>query len=92
METAGSVGLWAGFAAIVLVMLAIDLFVVGGGKELRVSFREAATWSVVSIAVTLAFAGGQWWHLDGAMGREVTNTRALEFVTGHLIEKALGGR
>ena len=60
METVGSLGLWAGFAAIVLVMLAIDLFVVGGGKEHRVTFREAAVWSVVWIAVTLAFAGGLW--------------------------------
>ncbi len=89
METVGSLGLWAGFAVIVVVMLAIDLFVVGGGKERRVSFREAATWSVIWISLSLAFAGGLWWHLDGAMGREVANTKALEFVTGYLIEKAL---
>ena len=86
METVGSLGLWAGFAAIVLVMLAIDLFVVGGGKEHRVSFREAATWSVVWITITLAFAGGLWWYLDGAMGREIANTKALEFITGYLID------
>ena len=89
METVGSLGLWAGFAVIVVVMLAIDLFVVGGGKERRVSFREAATWSMIWISLSLAFAGGLWWHLDGAMGREVANTKALEFVTGYLIEKAL---
>jgi len=89
METIGSPGLWAGFASIVIVMLAIDLFVVGGGKAHRVSFREAATWSVIWIAVTLAFAGGLWWHLDGSTGREIANTRALEFITGYLIEKAL---
>ena len=89
METVGSLGLWAGFAAIVVVMLAIDLFLVGGGKEHRVGFREAATWSVVWVCVTLAFAAGLWWHLDGSMGREVANARALEFITGYLIEKAL---
>jgi tellurite resistance protein TerC len=89
MDTIGSTGLWAGFAAIVLVMLAIDLFVVGGGKQHRVSFREAATWSVIWISLSLAFAGGLWWHLDGAMGREIANTKALEFITGYLIEKAL---
>ena len=89
METVGSMGLWAGFAAIVIVMLAIDLFVVGGGKQHRVSFKEAATWSAIWIALTLAFAGGLWWHLDGSMGREIANTKALEFITGYLIEKAL---
>ena len=89
METVGSPGLWAGFSAIVVTMLAIDLFVVGGGKAHRVSFKEAATWSVVWIAITLAFAGGLWWHLDGTLGREVANAKGLEFITGYLIEKAL---
>ena len=89
METIGNPGLWAGFATIVLVMLAIDLFLVGGGKEHRVGFREAAVWSVIWICVTLAFAGGLWWYLDGSLGREIANTTALEFITGYLIEKAL---
>ena len=89
METIGSWELWAGFSAIVLVMLAIDLFVVGGGKEHRVSFKEAAVWSVIWISLTLAFAGGLWWYLDGSVGREVANSKALEFITGYLIEKAL---
>jgi tellurite resistance protein TerC len=89
METAGGPGLWAGFAAIALVMLAIDLFVVGGGRERRVSFREAATWSVIWIAITLACAGGRRWHLDASLGREIANTKALEFITGHLIAKVL---
>ena len=69
METVGSVGMWAGFAAVVVAMLAIDLFVVGGGKRHRVSMREAATWSVVWVGVALAFAGVLWWHLDGTAGR-----------------------
>jgi tellurite resistance protein TerC len=81
--------MWAGFFAIVLVMLAIDLFVVGGGKEHRVSFREAATWSCIWIGVSLAFAGVLWWYLDGAFGREIANQKALEYVTGYLIEKSL---
>jgi tellurite resistance protein TerC len=89
METVGNLGLWIGFGSIVLIMLAIDLFVVGGGKEHRVSFKEAATWSVIWITITLAFAGGLWWHLDGSLGREIANTKALEFITGYLIEKAL---
>ncbi|RIX44036.1 MAG: TerC family protein [Rhodocyclales bacterium GT-UBC] len=89
METIGSPALWLGFASIVVVMLAIDLFVVGGGKEHRVSFKEAAIWSVIWITLTLAFAGGLWFYLDGTLGREVANTKSLEFITGYLIEKAL---
>jgi tellurite resistance protein TerC len=89
METIGTPGLWLAFAAVVLVMLAIDLFLVGGGKEHRVSFKEAAAWSVIWVTVSAAFAGGLWWYLDGSVGREVANTKALEFVTGYLIEKAL---
>ena len=89
METIGTWWMWAGFFGIVLVMLAVDLFVVGGGKQHRVSIREAATWSVIWIAVSMAFAGGLWWYLDGAAGREVANQKTLEYVTGYLIEKSL---
>jgi tellurite resistance protein TerC len=81
--------MWAAFAAVVLVMLAIDLFVVGGGKQHKVSFKEAATWSLVWVGVSLAFAGALWWYLDGAMGRDLANEKTLEFVTGYLIEKSL---
>ncbi len=89
METIGTGWMWAAFFGVVLVMLAIDLFVVGGGKQHRVSMREAAGWSLVWVAVSLAFAGALWWYLDGTLGRELANQKALEFVTGYLIEKSL---
>ena len=89
METIGTWWMWVGFLAIVLVMLAIDLFVVGGGKQHKVSFKEAATWSVVWVSVSFLFAAALWWHLDGSAGREVANQKSLEFVTGYLIEKSL---
>jgi tellurite resistance protein TerC len=89
METIGTWWMWAGFLAIVLVMLAIDLFLVGGGKQHKVSFREAATWSLIWVSVSFMFAAVLWWHLDGSVGREVANQKSLEFVTGYLIEKSL---
>ena len=89
METIGTWWMWASFFAIVLVMLAIDLLVVGGGKQHRVSLREAATWSGIWVGVSLLFAGALWWYLDGAAGREVANAKSLEFLTGYLIEKSL---
>jgi TerC family integral membrane protein len=89
METIGNGWMWVAFAAIVVVMLAIDLLVVGGGKSHRVSLREAATWSAVWVAVAFGFAGALWWYLDANAGRELANEATLEFVTGYLIEKSL---
>ncbi len=89
METIGSLWMWVGFALVVTIMLAVDLFVVGGGKQHRVSMREAAIWSAVWVSVAFVFAGVLWWHLDGTSGRAIANETTLEFVTGYLIEKSL---
>jgi tellurite resistance protein TerC len=89
METIGTWWMWSGFFVIVLIMLAIDLFVVGGGKQHRVSFKEAATWSCIWVSVSMLFAGFLWWYLDGVAGREIANEKVLEYITGYLIEKSL---
>lgn len=89
METISAWWMWLGFAIVVAIMLAIDLFVVGGGKQHRVSMREAATWSGIWVSVAFLFAGALWWHLDGAVGRAIANETTLEFITGYLIEKSL---
>ncbi len=81
--------MWVAFTLVVLVMLAVDLFMVGGGREHRVSVKEAATWSVIWVVLSLAFAGALWWYLDGTVGREVANAKSVEFITGYLIEKSL---
>jgi tellurite resistance protein TerC len=89
MESIGTWWMWAGFAVIVAGMLAVDLFVVGGGRQHRVSFREAATWSGIWVAVSMLFALALWGYLDATAGRAVANTKSIEFVTGYLIEKSL---
>ncbi len=89
METIGTWWMWLGFFIIVLAMLSVDLFVVGGGRKHRVTFREAGLWSIVWVGVSLAFAGALWFYLDGAMGREIANEKTLEYITGYLIEKSL---
>ena len=81
--------MWTGFAAIVVAMLAVDLFVVGGGKQRRVSLKEAAAWSGIWVGASFIFAAALWWYLNGAAGAEVANAKTLEFVTGYLIEKSL---
>ena len=88
METIGTWWMWAGFFAIVLAMLAIDLSA-GGGKQHRVGVREAAAWSAIWVSVSLLFAGALWLYVDHTAGRELANQKTLEYVTGYLIEKSL---
>ncbi|CAG0996357.1 partial Putative membrane-bound redox modulator Alx, partial [Rhodocyclaceae bacterium] len=89
MESIGNTWLWGSFCVVVAAMVAVDLFVVGGGRRHRVTFREAATWSVIWVMVSFLFAAGLWWYLDGAGGRARANEKTLEYVTGYLIEKSL---
>ncbi|MDD3530202.1 MAG: TerC family protein [Gallionellaceae bacterium] len=80
---------WAGFIAFVLAMLALDLLVLGGKKAHTVSAREALAWTAVWVTLSLSFAALMWWWLDGTAGRAVANAKALEFLTGYLIELSL---
>ncbi len=75
-----TVWFWILFNAFVLGMLALDLGVVHR-KAHEVSVREAAIWSVVWVALALAFALG----LQVVWG----SGPALQFLTGYLIEKSL---
>jgi tellurite resistance protein TerC len=89
LDSVADWSLWGGFFALVVVILAIDLFVLGGRKAHRVSFKEAAIWSVVWVAVAVAFNAGLWWFLRDSAGEAVANQKAMEFFTGYVIEKAL---
>lgn len=85
MNTVGTPLLWAGFAVVVIVMLAIDLLMQGRAM----TFKRAAWWSVVWVSLSLLFNAAFWWYLTLAQGRGVADTQALAFLTGYLIEKAL---
>ena len=87
--TIGSPMLWVGFIAFVLVMRAVDLFVFGANKAHKVSVKEAASWSVVWFALAIAFNAGLWWYMKGTVDAEIADRKALEFLTGYLIEKSL---
>jgi TerC family integral membrane protein len=85
----GEPWMWAAFIGFVLVMLAVDLFLVGGNKAHKVGFKEAAAWSFVWFALAMLFNLGLWWYLKGSYGPEVADVKAMEFLTGYLIEKSL---
>ncbi|HYF02501.1 MAG TPA: TerC family protein [Patescibacteria group bacterium] len=74
-------GLWfVGFNIFVLIMLALDLGVFNR-KQHTIGVKEALLWSVFWITLALIF-NGMIWHWFGTQ-------KALEFLTGYLIEKSL---
>ncbi|MFH2140479.1 MAG: TerC family protein [Pseudomonadota bacterium] len=89
MNNIGEPWMWAVFIAFVLAMLVLDLFVFGGNKVHKVSVKEAASWSLLWFGLALLFNAGLWWHLNGTVGPEIADRKALEFFTGYLIEKSL---
>jgi tellurite resistance protein TerC len=89
IETIASGPMWAGFVGFVLLMLVLDLFVFGGNKAHKVGVKEAGLWSLAWVSMALLFNGGLWWYLKTTAGADVADQKALEFLSGYLIEKAL---
>ncbi len=89
IDSIGTPTLYLSFTALVAVMLAVDFFVLKHEGEHKVSTREAALWSLVWIAIALAFGAWLWWYLDGTLGPDAAKAKALEYLTGYLIEKSL---
>ena len=81
--------LWLFFGAVVLLALFVDFVVLRKQGAHEVSVKEALNWSLVWVALSLAFNGLLWWATWREHGTEIANTRALEFLTGYLIEKSL---
>ena len=80
METIASPHLWVIFSIFVLGMLALDLGVFSR-KPHEVRFKEALIWSIVWVTLSLIF--NAWIYF------KFGSKKALEFLTGYLIEKAL---
>jgi len=89
METIGTWWMWTGFAVFVVIALIVDLVMMRQQGAHKVSFPEALRWSLAWIALAFVFNGILWWYLDASFGREIANTKALEFLTGYLVEKSL---
>jgi tellurite resistance protein TerC len=89
----GTPTLWALFAAFVAAALVVDFVSLRKQGAHAVSLREAAVWSGVWVLVSALFVGWLWWYLGGtsddAARQALAGDKALEFVTGYLVEKAL---
>lgn len=89
MYSIGNGWLWGAFATVVLALLAVDLLVFRGGRAHRVTFKEAAIWSLVWVATALLFCAGLWWYLAQTGGAALANEQALLFLTAYVMEKSL---
>ena len=71
---------WVGFIAFVTIMLCLDLFVFHKNDK-AVNMKEAILWSIFWIGLAIAFNYGVYHYLG--------KIKALEFLTGYLIEESL---
>ena len=92
MSSVAPAWLWGFFVVSVLAALFIDFVVLKKQGAHEVTVPEAVRWSIIWVALSLAFNALFWWalknHADPAVAA-TADTRAFEFLTGYLIEKSL---
>ncbi len=90
MESIAPLWLWVVFVAIVIAALFIDFVVLSKQGSHVVGVKEALRWSLVWVALSFMFNALFWWAVKDTTGSsEIANEKALEFLTGYLIEKSL---
>lgn len=89
LQSIGTWWMWGGFGIFVVAMLAIDMFALGRKGAHKVGAREALIWSLIWFSLAMLFGAGLWAWLDYTSGREIADARAIEYLTGYLLEKTL---
>lgn len=89
LQSIGSWWMWAGFGAFVLLMVAVDMILLGRNATQKVSAKEALIWSMVWFLMAMFFGAGLWAWLDYTAGRELADTKVMEYLTGYFLEKTL---
>lgn len=89
MHTIGTPGLWLTFGLLVVIALVVDFAVMRAGGAHKVSYKEAAIWSIAWIALAMLFNLGLWYWMTQTGDAAVAHETALQFLTGYVVEKAL---
>jgi tellurite resistance protein TerC len=79
---------WIGFVAFVLIMLVLDLTVFHKKDEVM-KVKTALLWSLFWIGLAVVFNVGIYFVGGNMWGEEIGKQKALEFLTGYLIEESL---
>jgi tellurite resistance protein TerC len=72
--------MWLIFAAVIALMFILDLWLFNR-KSHEIHFKEALSWTLVWVGIAAAFNVGVWYFLG--------KSKALEFLTGYVIEESL---
>jgi len=79
---------WIGFCIFIVLMLAIDLGVFNRRPH-EIGYKNAALWSAVWVTLAGVFAALLFGPLGGELFGPARHQKALEFITGYLIELSL---
>ncbi|MFT3752493.1 MAG: TerC family protein [Paludibacter sp.] len=82
------IGFWLGFVAFVIIMLVLDLTVFHKKDEVM-KVKTALLWSAFWIGLAVLFNIGVYFVGGNLWGAEIGKQKALEFLTGYLIEESL---
>ena len=89
MASIGTWWMWLLFFAIIAIALMVDIVVFKGRKAHNVSLKEATVWTTVWIVLALLFNLCLWWYLSEGIHSPLAVKKALEFLTGYILEKSL---
>jgi tellurite resistance protein TerC len=89
LQSIGNIWMWSGFGVFVLLMLAVDMFLLDRNGAQKVGAKEALIWSFVWFAMAMLFGAILWGWLDHTAGREIADVKVMEYLTGYLLEKTL---
>ena len=79
---------WIGFCIFIILMLAIDLGVFNRRPH-EIGYKNAALWSAVWVTLAGIFAALLFGPLGGELFGPARHQKALEFITGYVIELSL---
>ena len=89
MYSIGTWWMWLGFFIFILAVLTIDIVLLNRQKSHHVSSRQALSWIALWFMCALIFNGLLWLYTLKTHGATIAHQKALEFLTGYVVEQSL---
>lgn len=89
LHSIGTLWLWMGFAALILLLLAMDFTLLERQKNQEVSIKQSLSWTLIWFFLAMIFNALLWIYVANTENQDIANQKALEFFTGYIIEESL---